>query len=245
MAKAIRNEACPRCRYNGQDRSGDNLVIYDDTSKHCFACEFHRNAPMSLEMFNYKKTVDDKEKIALPSDFTREVPAEGWKWLLQYGLPHSYWKAFTGYTPKENRLIITHGTPIRFSIGRALTVGTHKWKFYGGGHNYCETIGEKISDYVVVVEDIVSNHKVGQVAACLALFGTDIHKIAIQELLRLDRPVVLWLDQDQYQYLPKKIGRLQAFLRHPVRWISTEKDPKVYSLDKIKEILNESLHAPT
>lgn len=33
-----RTEPCPSCRKNGRDRSGDNLVIYDDGSKHCFSC---------------------------------------------------------------------------------------------------------------------------------------------------------------------------------------------------------------
>lgn len=29
---------CPSCRAKGRDRSGDNLVYYDDGSAHCFAC---------------------------------------------------------------------------------------------------------------------------------------------------------------------------------------------------------------
>jgi len=47
----------------------------------------------------------------------------GWKWLLQYGLPLSYWQKHCGYSEKENRLVFTVGTPTRFSIGRLLGVG--------------------------------------------------------------------------------------------------------------------------
>ncbi len=37
---AIGNERCPRCAANGNDTSGDNLVIFDDEGKRCFACGF-------------------------------------------------------------------------------------------------------------------------------------------------------------------------------------------------------------
>ena len=37
---AIGNERCPRCAENGNDTSGDNLVIFDDEGKCCFACGY-------------------------------------------------------------------------------------------------------------------------------------------------------------------------------------------------------------
>lgn len=33
-----KTEPCPSCRIKGRDKTGDNLVVYDDGSKHCFAC---------------------------------------------------------------------------------------------------------------------------------------------------------------------------------------------------------------
>ena len=44
MSKVIQREACPSCRAKGNDRSGDNLVCYEDGSKHCFACAHHEHA---------------------------------------------------------------------------------------------------------------------------------------------------------------------------------------------------------
>ena len=39
---ALTKEPCPRCRENGDDRSGDNLVVYSEgRGAHCFACGFH------------------------------------------------------------------------------------------------------------------------------------------------------------------------------------------------------------
>ena len=94
------------------------------------------------------------------------------------------------------------------------------------------------SPEVVLVEDIISAHKVRQAGFhTLPLFGTVIYPRAIGALRPLKRPVRLWLDEDQYTLLPPKINRLQAFLDAPVGFIKTEKDPKAYTLDEIKEIL--------
>jgi len=40
-SKAVGNEPCPNCREAGRDTAGDNLVVYDDGHKHCFACSTH------------------------------------------------------------------------------------------------------------------------------------------------------------------------------------------------------------
>lgn len=37
MAEFLRKEPCPRCREQGNDKSGDNLAIYSDGSYHCFS----------------------------------------------------------------------------------------------------------------------------------------------------------------------------------------------------------------
>lgn len=40
-SKAIDKERCPECAKHGRDNSHDNLVIFDDEHKHCFACGYH------------------------------------------------------------------------------------------------------------------------------------------------------------------------------------------------------------
>lgn len=240
MAKFLHYEQCPKCREKGSDKAGDNLAIYSDGGKHCFSCGFHVYPKFSLPV--KQEPLNVKEKAVLPRDFSREVPAEGWKWLLQYGLSYSYWKPFTGFTEEENRLVITFGNPIRFSIGRYLgdDKKQRKWFFYGDGHSYVETLGRGLSKETVLVEDIVSAHKVAQVAQCICLFGTNIHDLAIKELTNNNGPVILWLDADQYQQLPKKIGKLQTFVKWPVKYVHTNKDPKYYSTDEIRKILNDA-----
>ena len=237
MAKFLKYEQCPKCASEGRDKSSDNLGVYSDNSAHCFSCGYHRFPPFNPKFVKEEKVNHEKEKAVLPSDFTREVPAEGWRWLLQYGLPYSYWKKYTGYSPKENRLILTFGEPIRFSIGRALSVDKRKWKFYGDGHGYVETISTDLSKEVVLVEDLISAHKVAQVTSCICLFGTHIHDNVIKELNKLKRPIVLWLDADQYSLLAKKIAKLQTLVNWPVQYVFTPKDPKEYTSDEIRSLL--------
>jgi len=40
-SKVKSKSPCPRCREKGADRSGDNLVQYEDGGAHCFACSYH------------------------------------------------------------------------------------------------------------------------------------------------------------------------------------------------------------
>lgn len=243
MAKFTHHEQCPRCAARGADRRGNNLGVWADGSKYCFSCGFYVPATFrALALLGQRLTLedkaDDKEKAVLPSDWQREIPTDGWKWLLQYGIPMSYWQTRCGYSPKENRVVFNVGSPTRFSVGRALSLGASKWKVYGDKSSYVEVVNEQVSTEVVLVEDFISAHKVALSGyTAIPLFGTAIHDNVIKRLQGLKRPVVLWLDGDQYENLPRKIGRLQAFLGVGVRHIQTRKDPKEYSVNEVKEIL--------
>lgn len=39
-SRAVSKEQCPECARHGRDRSEDNLVVYDDGHKYCYACEY-------------------------------------------------------------------------------------------------------------------------------------------------------------------------------------------------------------
>lgn len=246
MAKHIRYEPCPKCRWGGRDRRGDNLARYSDGSGHCFSCG-HHEWPSLVDKFRIEEPHGDANKTVLPTDFSREVPARAWEWLLQYGLSYTYWKPYTGYSERDERLILTVGSPIQFSIGRYLGGKTgneapRKWWVYGDRHGFADILQPEKGDSsqaVVLVEDIISWHKVGQVAPSLCLFGVKIGTEVIRKLASLKRPVTLWLDRDQLPLLAPKINRLQALVGASVGYVSTQKDPKAYSLGEIKEILND------
>lgn len=242
MSKFLGYEPCPRCRDRGSDRRGDNLARYSDGGSHCFSCGFHI-FPKTYRSVNDKE-VRTEEKEKLPDDFTRDIPSRAWQWILQYGLSYRYWQPYCGYSPSQERFIITVGEPIDFSIGRDVSIPNEeskprrKWFVWGNSHQRSHLVGPLESPFVVCVEDIVSAHKVGQAGfLTIPLFGTTVHDCHHRTLLHLGLPVVMWLDQDQQGLSQKRGARLASIIGKPVRNVFTELDPKSIPINDIKEIL--------
>lgn len=177
----------------------------------------------------------------LPTDFTKEVPAKAWKWLLQYGIPLAYWRKYVGYSESLSRLVFTCGDPVQFSVGRDLTGESKaKWLSFGDTHKVGVCYGDVSSaKQVTLVEDIVSAHKVAQVTLTVPIFGTVVHNCHYKLLKYLGLPVVIWLDKDQEHTMTKKCKQVSLYTGLPVRYVVTEKDPKELSTEYIKEKLNE------
>ncbi len=256
-SRVIRYEACPKCRSVGNDSRGDNLVRYADGGAHCFACGHHEFGGAGY-VLQQQLEKDNGAKSLLPNDFTREVPGHAWKWLLQYGLPWSYWKESVGYSPSKERLVFRVGEAstgtLQFSIGRytpqvnesgeplqrgggsSVDRTPRKWHVWGDCHRHCEVIGS--GESIVLVEDLISAHCVGQVTEAIPLFGVNIHTPHLYHITNSGKPVKLWLDKDQEQSVKKKAMQLQALTGVNVDIVVTDKDPKQYSLKEINEALN-------
>lgn len=215
--------------------------MYQDDSKHCFSCGWH----VFPKHYKPKEVVPNVHKALLPGDFTREVPTAALRWVLQYGLPWSYWKDQIGYSPSEERLVFLVGTPTQFSIGRYVgnaEVKPRKWYVWGDSHKHCEVVaGESSSlDGIILVEDLISAHKVATSVPSVAsvpLFGTQIHKPHLYYLMQENKPVVLWLDKDQQGTITRKAMGLQALLNVPVSVVVTDRDPKELSIKELNEAL--------
>lgn len=237
MARVVEKVPCPKCREKGGDSRGDNLLVYDDGGYHCFACGYHRGA----KFYNPVKQQEDyhHDSTVLPADFTREVPGAAWKWLLQYGLPISYWRPYVGYSERDSRLVFTVGDPVCFSIGRDTSgESKSKWFVWGDSHKTAHSLGcPDTGRKVVFVEDIVSAHKVGGTAIAVPLFGTVAHPCHLKLARYFGLPIVLWLDKDQDPYVRKKATQISLYTGLPVEIVSTPKDPKELSLEYIKEQL--------
>lgn len=244
MSKIVSYEACPKCRRNGRDGRGDNLARYADGGAHCFSCKHHEWPKHYIP----KKVEDNVPKGLLPSDFSREVPARAWEWLLSYGLPLSHWKPHCGYSEKDHRLVFTVGTPMQFSIGRFVGASSpneqppRKWFVWGDCHKHAELVQpsrETRNSSVVLVEDLISAHKVAAAGfTSLPLFGTNIFPSALYYLMTSDEDVVLWLDKDQENLVKRKAMGLEGLIGRHVKTITTDKDPKSLSFNEIKETLN-------
>jgi twinkle protein len=43
MSSVVEKQQCPACARRGQDTSQDNLAVYDDGHKYCYACKYYEN----------------------------------------------------------------------------------------------------------------------------------------------------------------------------------------------------------
>lgn len=53
-SKLIGREPCPECTSSGRDRSGDNLAIYDDGHKYCYACNYYEGSNNQHVEYTYE-----------------------------------------------------------------------------------------------------------------------------------------------------------------------------------------------
>lgn len=237
MSKFVRYKQCPKCAERGRDQRQDNCGVYDDGSEHCFAnCGYHR---FPKHYIKRNEEVLPEVKKVVPNDFSRsDIPAKAWKWLLQYGLGYRYWEPYCGYSEKEQRLILTVGQPTEFSIGRWMgeESNSRKWFAYGDCHCTAHVFGE--GDSIVLVEDLISAHKVGQITSCIPLFGTKVFDGVVNVLKLYRKPVIMWLDKDQQDHARKRATGLSMLTGCDVRYVFTSEDPKCLSFSQIKEVLS-------
>lgn len=236
-------EPCPRCTERGRDSRGDNLAVYRDGGAHCFSCGLHK---FPKHYSRPKKEVN--VPTVLPANVNREIPARAWEWLLQYGLPMSYWKPHVWWREEDSRLVFTVGEPVQFSLGRHIPIEgrsfeykPRKWFVWGNCHKTPHIFGDyRTSKEIVLVEDLISAAKVGMASASIPLFGTKVFDSIIPALRHVGLPVVLWLDKDQEGTLQRKCQWLASLTNLPVRYVVTDKDPKELQLVKIQEVLRET-----
>ena len=59
MSVCTHHEPCPQCRGQGRDTKGDNLAVYDDGHKYCFACGYWEGDKPMTE--NKIEPIDDSD----------------------------------------------------------------------------------------------------------------------------------------------------------------------------------------
>jgi hypothetical protein len=124
--------------------------------------------------------------------------------------------------------------PIPSKVGEGITL-PRKWNVWGDSHQSVQPLGEACE--VVLLEDILSAHKVAQVTQTIPLFGTRVYPKTIKYLREQKKPIIVWLDKDQEDTMPAVCTRLGLLTGQPVRYITTDKDPKFYTASEIQEIL--------
>lgn len=99
--------------------------------------------------------------------------------------------------------------------------------------------GDPASGTLALTEDILSAVRVGQACEAWCLLGTSLSNEMALEIARKGVPVAIWLDPDAAGRKGRgKVYRELLRLGVDARIIRSDKDPKMYSLDQIKEYLS-------
>jgi hypothetical protein len=191
----------------------------------------------------------------LPASFTREIPARGWQWLLQFGLPYSYWEPRVGWDEKGSRLVfaVPDLESVAFSQGRFIPAEggrdtgekpPPKWFTWGPAHKAPFLVGTPTEDSkcVVITEDWISACKIAQVQPAISLFGTKVFPAVLPLIRHLGLPVLMWLDKDQQGAAARRAMWLSTVSGLPVSYVFSDKDPKFLTSSKIMETVNANTH---
>ena len=251
MSSCIRHEPCPKCG-PVQDGSGDNLGVYDDGHKWCFACGYFVPASRIISIQDVRLRLSqraDKNFAAppvLPGDHTYIIPIHAYKWLKQYDLTdEEINKHRIGWSAQYERIIF----PVYDDAGNLLM-----WQ-----GRYCpfpDSPKEKRSKYVMpvrnekvltllgapptkdgmvcVVEDFLSAIKVARICSSCCLWGSEVSLTRLKRLSLLFPHIILWLDNDKAAHSIKCVTKARPYFEK-VSGIYTEKDPKTYSTEELKQ----------
>jgi len=231
----IRKEPCPKCRELGNDRSGDNLAVYNDGHEYCFRCGYMAGRK-SFTTSNPKP----KATIALPADITTQLPVEARTWLGQYSLArldiqqhHIMW------SEKWSRIIFPYFDDTGLIAWQGRYVGTDKtkakWFSQGKIHEIIHPI-KVVKREAILVEDIVSAIKVSHFCGVIPIFGSTVSQQHMLRLKTLVDRVWYWLDPDM-RTKNVKMAFTGNLLGLESSVIFSDKDPKEHTRDEIHEII--------
>jgi len=237
MAKFLRHESCPSCG------SRDNLGRYSDGSAYCFGCGYKERgekSPFIGERDGKNESVPDG--VRFPEDSTNIVVGTGLEWLAKYGLDAGdAFRAGFKWSPYWQQLLM----PFYDEDGKLCCIQAKnfdpkraaKAKYYNVGEKVqSRTIYGKQGGTLVLTEDALSALVVSKVADAKPLLGTSIPREQIAGFKGPYTRLVVWLDADKWRE-GRSIADQAKLLGMKTKTLLTDKDPKEYSVDDIKGLL--------
>ncbi len=239
---------CPDCGVDTNTRAAVVNHTIQYFSVYCYACGFNdfkgKGEQTLAEIARIKKLNEDALhktfKVELPHDFTTDIPLHGRLWLYSGGLTETVWKSYgVGYSEVLDRVILPvydTAKELQWFQGRALHAGqTPKYlqpsaprdRILFKSHSY------RVDDDVVIVEDILSAIRVGEVRPAISLLGTKITTGQLETLTEHTR-VCTWLDSDSAGRNGSYAIRKAVGLLTETRNIVTDSDPKCLSRQQIQ-----------
>ncbi len=242
----LRQEQCPLCAKEGNDRKGNNLAVYSDGHSFCFGSHGLVVSGNKIIQFKNKDLPEaTKNDAVLPTDCDTTYPNYCLEWVGQYELDRNDLLGNNVlWSDSYKRLIFpVYGDESRGLIawqGRYFGDDPTKAKWFGRGDlkNTFHILGN--SDIVVLVEDIVSAIKVAKAGfSSMSLFGCVVGVERFKRLYKLldkSSRVVVWLDENKRKeaVFEAKLGRLYGM---NCTTVFSKRDPKDENYESIKDLL--------
>lgn len=226
------NERCPKCSANGADKSGNNLAVYSDTHKYCFACGYHDKGDV-IERFKVSLNTERKEKNVNFFNRANFIDKEALVYLKKYGLTDK--EIYDNYFWDTDGYMVFDGG--NYQNARNFTGIGAKYISRGTIRGNEPILQNTQNDSVVIVEDAISAIKVSRVLPSVPIHNSIIPLELILRLSKRFKKLFVWLDKDKNFSALKQAGNARL-LFDEVRTIWTDLDPKCYSESEIKKYLN-------
>lgn len=237
-------------------KADNSLLVSYDTKYwacYCFRCGFtERVAVGQRSIEQIRQDTQDLytakiNGVAIPSDFTQEIPEEARVWYLKAGLStDDMLMHCIGYSPKYRRVVL-----LVYSAEGTLDALQMRAVHPYQKPKYLNPVGPKTSaavfiafsdwhaEELIVVEDILSAiklHKAGFSAA--AILGTKTTDSKMIKLLDHSNKLCWWMDSDSAGRKCAKEGvALTELYGGTARRVESQFDPKMYNADDIRRIL--------
>ena len=257
MSRYLQSEQCPICHRQGKDTSGDNLAVYDDGHKYCYACGYFVPSPSTTASTKEKvmKTTEapmngsTTKCMALPADVSGSLSPSAKRWLLGYGLTAEEQKKFW-WSETEQQLIYcifdVEGNLVYWIARNFNRERPNKYQASGPIKDHLHILGHE--GPLLIVEDAVSAVKLSREYQSMPLFGAHITRenlIRIRDFgLGKDGVIGFWLDPDKVNESIKFRNQARELGMKAFSVIGT-RDPKAYNHNEIIELVEYSQRAET
>lgn len=227
MSSFIKHIPCNKCG------SKDNLGEYDDHF-YCFGCGYYKRKDDLESLRERLQPKQDRSNEYSMLDTTPDIPLEGVRWLMRYGITVPEITLHNIQWCESQRLLVLINT-VQYWQGRSFKpIGP---KYLSHGLKPLTTYG-KSDTIVVLVEDILSAIKVSRLgnASSIPLMGSSVSSDFEKQIVGMNKEIYIWLDRDKAKQAVRIKNRFKG-LGCNAKVIITDKDPKEYDTQEISKWL--------
>ena len=224
----VKHLPCPSCG------SKDNRGVWSDGHEYCFGCHDGTSSTIRTRLLGSLLTHTDNShrQLLLPYDTGTTLVARASKYINGFLTPEEIHHPRIPWPTATQLLIFPFFKESELVgwIGRNFGETGAKYQIHGMKKEFSTVYGE--GDVVVFTEDLISAVVVSRVTAARPLFGTSLPPNYVQG----SKSYRLWLDKDKRIEAMKQCNHYKQY-GIDIRPIFTEKDPKEYTNEQIKEFL--------